>query len=81
MKARDLKPGDTVDGWIVAEAELGGFMGRWCEDYGSADEIVLLTLERGQGTMDMVITTNPPQYQRKHETRRTWFPADEEVSL
>jgi hypothetical protein len=75
MKASDLKPGDTVDGWTVTAMERTGrliedALSRMGGDYTVTH--VLLTIE-----LDVCNNYGAPVATRH---RRTWFPTDEEVS-
>jgi hypothetical protein len=82
MKARDLKPGDTVDGWTVTDARPAGmWVSVGTEEW---DAVVLLTLERelyleghDVNGEELWWAGKAPPGEGKTETYRTWYRADE----
>jgi hypothetical protein len=79
MKARDLKPGDTVDGWTVTYKWTSGTFYAQIAG-GDIPQIILLTLEREQLVYDKVYPGGAQGGNFVGKTRRTWFPANEEVT-
>jgi len=72
VKAKDLTPGDTVEGWTVTEA---GLTVSW-NDVRPGTQVVLLTLEREATAPQWDGTDHPLGW---NKFRRTWYRADEEV--
>ena len=75
MKARYLRPGNTIEGWTVTAASKGSVV----DANNHAHGIVTLELEKAAHEYDDCL----PVWQPKRswiETRRTWMFAGEEVT-
>lgn len=76
MKASELKPGDVVGGWTVAEAVPSRVRTHPIVD------VVLLELEYPAHTARyMDGCANEIEEDVPAETKRTWYRADEEVEV
>jgi hypothetical protein len=73
MKAADIKPRDVIDGWTVTEVFDVTYQH---PRHWDPVVFVLLTLERPDNMGSKHLSAN-----RKMETRRSWYRADEEVEV